>query len=88
MLETREIERWERLTEAMIRHTYQDTGRSEVGAPDPEAFAQVVRVLEYAQRLLPYAANQLRTEGGYSWTDIGNALGITRQSAQQRFGKA
>lgn len=25
---------------------------------------------------------------GYSWTDIGAALGITRQAAQQRFGAA
>jgi hypothetical protein len=23
----------------------------------------------------------------YSWTDVGNLLGITRQSAQERFGK-
>lgn len=24
---------------------------------------------------------------GYSWTDIGRTLGITRQAAQQRYGK-
>lgn len=24
--------------------------------------------------------------GGYSWTDVGRILGITRQAAQQRFG--
>lgn len=29
---------------------------------------------------------RLREEGEYSWTDIGDALGITRQAAQQRFG--
>jgi hypothetical protein len=26
--------------------------------------------------------------GGYSWADIGTALGITRQGAFQRYGKA
>ena len=29
---------------------------------------------------------RLRAEGGYSWADIGEALGTTRQAAQQRFG--
>ena len=34
------------------------------------------------------AVAALRSEegGAYSWTDIGRALGITRASAQQRFG--
>lgn len=25
--------------------------------------------------------------GGYSWTDVGRVLGITRQAAQQRYGR-
>lgn len=28
-----------------------------------------------------------RASGGFSWTDIGRGLGITRQAAQQRFGR-
>lgn len=32
------------------------------------------------------AVNGLRCKHDYSWADIGRALGITRQSAQERFG--
>ena len=87
MLEPKEIDRWRRLTDAMLRHAAQD---------DPEAFAQVVAVLERAQAKLPaVAAELLSTEGlspqvrgaSYSWGVLANALGVTRSAAWQRFGK-
>lgn len=86
MLEPAEVKRWERLTAAMLRHAAED---------DPEALAQVVKVLEDARGKLPEVVNQLRQYGGesygrttgYSWAEIAAPLGITRQSAQQRFGR-
>lgn len=86
MLEQAEIDRWRRLTDAMLRHAAQD---------DPEAFAQVVDILDRAQAKLPAVAAELRGWGrdelciradGYSWADLAGALGVTRSAAQQRFG--
>lgn len=86
MLEPAEVKRWERLTAAMLKHAADD---------DPEAFAQVVAVLDNARAQLPAVADELRGYGpngevysrGYSWADIGRALGVTRSAAQQRFGR-
>lgn len=87
MLEPTEVKRWERMTDAMLRHA---------AADDPAAFAQVVAVLDRARAKLPQVANDLcgyepdgRTfpGGEYSWGDIGAALGISRQAARQRFAK-
>jgi len=86
MLEQREIDRWRRLTDAMLRHAAED---------DPEAFAQVVNILDRAQAKLPAVADHLR-HGGlgrfvapgpmYSWADLAQALRVTRSAVQQRFG--
>ena len=38
-------------------------------------------------RWLPAVAEAARQEEGASWTTIGHALTITRQAAQQRFGR-
>lgn len=87
MLEPAEVKRWERLTDAMLAHA---------AADDPEAFAQVVRVLERAAAKLPAVAAALVTTGddadvrplpGYSWADLARALGTTRQAAHKRFSR-
>lgn len=85
MLDKAEMGRWERLTDAMLLHAAND---------DPEAFAQVVQVLERAKAKLPMVAAELRgahdyslkdRKGHYSWADLARALGIRRQSAMERF---
>lgn len=86
MLEPEEVKRWERLTAAMLRHAAED---------DPEALAQVVSVLDNARAKLPEVVAELRGQAahrsdpgyGYSWAEIGAALGISRQAASQRFGR-
>lgn len=85
MLEQAEVDRWRRLTRAMIRQATASQGTDpERGAPDPEAFAQVLAVLAEAQQLLPGACAELRAQG-FSWSDIAAPLGVTRSAAQQRF---
>ena len=88
MLEPQEVRRWERMTAAMLQHAATD---------DPEAFAQVVKVLDDARAQLPEVAEQLRAPAPpygpgmircYSWGDLARPLGITRQACQQRYGKA
>ena len=59
--------------------------RAEQG--DMDALETLVAVQDYAAIEARRAARALRgEEWGYSWSDIGNALGITKQAAQQRFG--
>lgn len=86
MLEPEEMRRWERMTAAMLRRAADD---------DPEAFAQVVKVLDQARAELPDVCARVRAAAGpdarrgapfYSWAQIGAALGVTRQAAAQRFG--
>lgn len=60
-----------------------DAGVNDViDLPALEAFADLVTEARAAEA---QAVAHLRDQG-YSWTDIGRALGITKQSAQQRFG--
>jgi hypothetical protein len=44
-------------------------------------------ILEAAEQELEAAVKRAR-EGGQSWEKIAGALGVKRQSAQQRYGKA
>lgn len=60
---------------------------SDPGIPE-SGLAQVRekhRLIEAANRDLPGAVAQARTEGA-TWDDIGRVLGTTRQAAHQRFG--
>lgn len=59
---------------------------SEVGGNDPEAFADLVEIRAEFDRLIRVAADQLRTEGEYSWASLARPLGLTRSAVQQRYG--
>jgi hypothetical protein len=61
-----------------------------VGAEgDLDAFAAYAKLLEEGEGHLTDMVAMLRHEPwSYSWAQIGQALGITRQSAQERFAKA
>src|SRR5262245_23337154 len=56
---------------------------------DPEALAQVAEIAEYLDEMVLAAARRLldKTDRsmGYSYTDLGRALGITRQAARKRY---
>jgi hypothetical protein len=53
---------------------------------DLAMFAMFAESVDYARARLQDAADQLIAQG-YSYGDIGRALGITRQGARQRFGR-
>lgn len=58
-----------------------------VAGDDPEALAELVRIAHWLNtHLVPQTARR-QHEGGYSWAEIAAPLGITRQSAQERFSR-
>lgn len=78
MLDARQVSRYQRELKAMVRN---------VGANDPEAFAELVALAEWLTKEgLPAAAQSIR-EQGHSWADIARPLGVTRAAAFQRFGR-
>jgi hypothetical protein len=56
-----------------------------VGTGDIEALAAMVALAEHIETAIRTAVIGLRSFG-YSWTDIANQLGVSRQAAQQRWG--
>lgn len=85
MIDTREMQRYEREIAAMLRRA---------GSDDAEAFAQVVGLLDKAVKFgTREAAARLRApaDNGQAppipWHDLARALGVTKSAAFQRFGK-
>lgn len=63
-----------------------------VGAADPEDLAALVQLRAELDDVIQAAVDALREDKGpqapgYSWAQLGTALGMTRQSAQQRYGR-
>lgn len=54
---------------------------------DREALSGLQQLETAMRRELERAVTVAHTQNQQSWTDIGRELGITRQCAQQRFGK-
>jgi hypothetical protein len=63
------------------------TARGRRAGTDMGAFAAMVDFLDnHTDAILAMAAGQLIAQG-YSWADIGRALGARRQTAWNRFGR-
>lgn len=73
-----EISRWKRNAQSMV---------AAAATNDPEAFAALVAQVEWLATDGLRAAYVGLQRQGYSNADLGRALGITRQSVQQRFAK-
>ena len=58
-----------------------------VAAGDVESLAHLISLSEDIDSAIQDAVNGLRASG-YSWTEIGARLGVTRQAAQQRWGSS
>jgi hypothetical protein len=63
-------------------------GRRLVEDGDLNTLSSLAKLHEDAGRLLHDAVHALRAEPhAFSWAQVGEALGISRQAAQQRFGR-
>jgi hypothetical protein len=74
----------------MVRRMVRAYGRR-VAAGDIEALEGLVALRADLDAQIAQAAAALHDgtddHPGYSWTEIGRVLGITRQSARERFGR-
>jgi len=57
-----------------------------VAASDVEGLADLLALSSEVERATQEAVDGLRARG-YSWTEIAGRLGLTRQAAQQRWGR-
>lgn len=69
---------------AMVRRMTVALARRVVESGDATSLRELVALGELAGAVLTDSAAALH-DAGHSWTVIGGALGIKRQSAQQRF---
>jgi len=70
----------------MVRRVLTALG-GRVGDADLAMFAGLAGLAGVVDELLAGTARQLHDDHGYSWTEIGAALGVTRQAARQRFSR-
>ena len=70
---------------AMVSRMIRAYGRR-VADADPEDLAELVAMRGQLDEAITTAVDHLRAHHGFSWASIGEALGCTRQAAQQRYG--
>lgn len=58
-----------------------------VGNADMDELTTLLALRDELDDVIGQAVRSVRENGGYSWQAIGDAAGITRQAAQQRWGK-
>lgn len=56
-----------------------------VGADDPDALAGMLALEDALSEAIESAVKALKAQGFY-WTEIGKAVGLSKQAAQQRWG--
>lgn len=76
MIEPGQLARFQREVKAMIVYA----------GDEPDSLACIAHLADQLQAGLAQGADRCRSQG-FSWADIGRALGLTRQGAYQRLGK-
>jgi hypothetical protein len=69
---------------AFLRRAIRAFGRR-IAAGDIDALADMAFLSDQLDQTIKKSVTGLR-ERGYSWSDIGRQLGVTKQAAQQRWG--
>jgi hypothetical protein len=72
---------------AMVRRMVRAYGKR-VGNADDVDLSQMLALREEVEAAIATAVVLQRDNWGRSWAEIGRGLGITRQAAQQRYGRA
>ena len=72
---------------AMVRRMVRAYGKR-VGNADDVDLSQMLALRDEVEAAITTAVTLQRDNWGRSWAEIGRGLGITRQAAQQRYGRA
>lgn len=72
---------------AMLGRMIRGLGRR-VGDGDPSDLADAVRLQQQLDTVIREAVAKMREEHGFSWQQLADELGCTRQAAQQRYGRS
>lgn len=78
MLDEKDVARYERELRAMLRR---------IGDEDPEGIAELVHLIDRAHGELDTAVAIARVRHGWSWQQLAQPTGLTRQAVAQRFGR-
>lgn len=70
----------------MLRRTIRALGRR-VADGDPVDLGAAVQLRAELDEVIRASVLEMRSSSGFSWQQIADELGITRQGAYQRFGK-
>ena len=79
-----DLSEWTARQRGIVGHMVQRVERDHA---DLDAFADLVRLVDEMEKALGVIARQLHDNAGYSYTDFGNATGVSRQAARQRWGR-
>lgn len=72
---------------AFVRRTVKALGRR-IGEGDVDGLVELVDVQVIVEQAMQLAVDGLRSgDDPYSWAEIGERLGISRQAVQQRYGR-
>ena len=71
---------------AMLRRMTRALGRR-LAAGDPSDLAEAVKLQRELDDVIRASVQAMREETGYSWQQLADELGCTRQAAQQRYGR-
>lgn len=72
--------------DGFLRRAIAGAGRRLVDA-DPEDLAALVAARDELNQVIAAAVPAMRDRYGWSWSEIGRALGVSRQAAQQAYGR-
>lgn len=71
---------------AMLERMLNSLGRR-VAEGDPSDLAAAVRLQAHLDTVIHEAVARMRADSGFSWAQLAEELGTTRQGAYQRYGR-
>ena len=71
---------------AMMSRMMRSYGRR-IATGDPSDLADAVKLQRQLDAIIRDAVTAMRAESGFSWQQLADELGVTRQAAQQRYGR-
>lgn len=72
----------------MLRRMIRGLGRRMAEHSNPSDLADAVALQRELDVVIRQSVHAMRSEHGYTWQQLADELGVSKQAAQQRYGKA